>query len=88
MPGIVEHGYAIRIRTRMASLKRIWLRLAIVRKAFRYALPLLSVLTAFCLQGILQHIVPPGIDFPYAFFYLIAAFVSAWYGGYVSGTIA
>ena len=39
-------------------------------------------------QGILQRYIPKGIDFPYAFFYLIAAFVSAWYGGYVPGALA
>jgi PAS domain S-box-containing protein len=55
--------------------------------AFRYSLPVLTVLLALLTKAILQHYVPKGIDFPYAFFYLIAAFVSAWYGGYVPGTL-
>ena len=38
--------------------------------------------------GALQRLVPKESDFPYAFFYLIAAFVSAWYGGYVPGALA
>ncbi len=29
-----------------------------------------------------------GRGFPYAFFYLIAVFAVAWYGGYVPGAIA
>jgi hypothetical protein len=45
------------------------------------------VLAALLLQGIVQHLLPQGIDFPYAFFYLLAAFASAWYGGYVSGIL-
>ena len=43
---------------------------------------------ALFLHGGLQQILPKGSDFPYAFFYLIAAFASAWYGGYVSGALA
>jgi PAS domain S-box-containing protein len=71
----------------MAFLKRI-LRRSWVRRAFRYALPFLSILGALFTQGILQHFLPVGADFPYAFFYLLAAFASAWYGGYVSGALA
>ena len=59
-----------------------------VRRIFRYSLPFVSILGALFAQGIVQHFVPPSMDFPYAFFYLIAAFVSAWYGGYVAGVLA
>lgn len=68
-------------------LTKIWRKTA-VRQVFRYSLPFLTVLAALVSQGILQHLVPKEIDFPYAFFYLIAAFVSAWYGGYVAGALA
>jgi PAS domain S-box-containing protein len=71
----------------MAWLKRITRR-SWVRKAFRYALPFLSILAALFAQGILQNLLPHGADFPYAFFYLVAAFASAWYGGYVPGVLA
>ena len=59
-----------------------------VRHVLRYALPFFAILAALLGQGILQRIVPREIDFPYAFFYLIATFVSAWYGGYVPGALA
>ncbi|HTA45235.1 MAG TPA: ATP-binding protein [Bryobacteraceae bacterium] len=52
---------------------------------FRYSLPAISMIAALITQGILQRFVPAKLDFPYAFFYLTAAFVSAWYGGYVPG---
>ena len=71
----------------MAWLKRISRR-SWVRRAFRYALPFLSILAALFAQGILQNLLPHGADFPYAFFYLMAAFASAWYGGYVPGALA
>jgi len=54
---------------------------------FRYSLPVLTLGGAVLLQAILQSLLPKNIDFPYAFFYLVAAFVSAWYGGYVPGVI-
>lgn len=55
---------------------------------FRYLLPLLSIGAALLIQGSLQRFVPKDVDFPYAFFYLMAAFASAWYGGYVPGILA
>jgi PAS domain S-box-containing protein len=55
---------------------------------FRHSLPVLSVLAALLMQGLLQHFLPAHLDFPYAFLYLIAAFASAWYGGYVPGAVA
>src|SRR6266699_3625362 len=60
----------------------------VVPFALPFVLPLVSIAAALIAQGALQQIVPKGIDFPYAFFYLIAAFVSAWYGGYLSGALA
>jgi PAS domain S-box-containing protein len=45
-------------------------------------------MAALLAQGGLQHYLPKHSDFPFAFFYLIAAFASAWYGGYVPGTLA
>jgi PAS domain S-box-containing protein len=56
--------------------------------SIRYSLPVLTIAAALTVQGILQLYIPKGVDFPYAFFYLIAAFVSAWYGGYGSGIVA
>ncbi len=58
------------------------------KTAFRYSLPVITIFGAMLTQGILQRYVPRGVDFPYAFFYLIAAFVSAWYGGYAPGALA
>jgi signal transduction histidine kinase/ActR/RegA family two-component response regulator len=55
---------------------------------FRYALPFLGVFAALLMQGALALVLPKGTDFPYAFFYLIAVFVTAWFGGYVPGAIA
>jgi len=63
-------------------LKRSWMK-----TAFRYSLPILTVLGALLTQGILQRFLSKGTDFPFAFFYLIAAFVSAWFGGYVPGAL-
>lgn len=71
----------------MASSKRNWKHSAVVREAARCGLSFLSVFAALILQGIVQSILPKGFDFPYAFFYLFAAFASAWYGGYFSGTL-
>lgn len=74
-------------RLRTAS-KRLWKVSGVTRTALRYGLPFVSIVGALCLQGALQHILPKGHDFPYAFLYLLAAFVSAWYGGYGPGTLA
>jgi signal transduction histidine kinase/ActR/RegA family two-component response regulator len=43
---------------------------------------------AVCLQTLLTAILRKGQDFPFAFFYLIAVFVTAWSGGYLPGAIA
>jgi signal transduction histidine kinase/CheY-like chemotaxis protein len=54
----------------------------------RYLLPFGAVITALLLQGAVALVVPKGVDFPYAFFYLIAVFAVAWFGGYAPGAIA
>src|SRR5882724_3649916 len=54
----------------------------------RYLLPFLTILVALFLQFGMAAFVPKKTDFPYAFFYLIAIFVTAWFGGYVPGAIA
>lgn len=72
----------------MASAKQNWKSSAIVRKTACYGLSIALVLAALILQGIVQSLLPKGFDFPYAFFYLMAAFASAWYGGYLSGALA
>src|SRR5690242_17453952 len=71
----------------MRLVKRIW-KHRVFRGVARYSLPFLSILAALLTQGVIQHLVPPGTDFPYAFFYLLAAFACAWYGGYLSGALA
>lgn len=40
------------------------------------------------LQSIVAVFVPKGQDFPYPFFYLVAAFAAAWTGGYGPGIVA
>ena len=50
--------------------------------------PYLSILAALLAQGAVSLVVPKGIDFPYAFFYLIAVFAVAWFGGYAPGVVA
>ena len=39
-------------------------------------------------EALFRWSLPKGRDFPYAFFYLIAVFAVAWFGGYVPGAIA
>jgi PAS domain S-box-containing protein len=56
--------------------------------AVRYSLPVVTMLAALLAQGTLQHFLPKDSDFPFAFFYLVAAFVSAWFGGYMPGASA
>lgn len=52
------------------------------------ALGVAAIALALAVQAVLQLVIPRRIDFPYAFLYLIAIFVVAWWGGYVSGIIA
>jgi signal transduction histidine kinase/ActR/RegA family two-component response regulator len=53
----------------------------------RYALPFWTILVALLIQGALQATVDKGQNFPYALFYLVAIFVTAWIGGYIPGVI-
>lgn len=54
----------------------------------RYLLPFAALVAALLTQAAVAVVVPKHVDFPYAFFYLIAIFVVAWYGGYAPGAIA
>jgi hypothetical protein len=54
----------------------------------RIVLPVAAIGVALACQGLLQMALPKGSDFPFAFLYLIAVFVVAWRGGYLSGVIA
>ena len=69
-----------------ARLKRIWK--TPLSPLSRAALPVLAILLALASQGVLQWLLPKGADFPYAFFYLIAIFVVAWWAGYLPGVSA
>ncbi len=51
----------------------------------RYLLPVSTVVAALLLNVVTIWMLPRGSDFPYAFYYLIAVFVAAWYGGYLPG---
>jgi PAS domain S-box-containing protein len=58
------------------------------RPLVRYLLPFLTMLVAVGIQFAIALFVPKQVDFPYVFFFLIAIFISAWFGGYVPGVIA
>jgi signal transduction histidine kinase/CheY-like chemotaxis protein len=51
-------------------------------------LPFAGIAAALSIQAILQLFMRKGTDFPFSFFYLIAIFVVAWFGGYLSGAAA
>ena len=57
-------------------------------RLIRYLLPFAAIIAAMLTQGAVSLVVTKGVDFPYAFFYLLAVFAVAWYGGYVPGAIA
>jgi signal transduction histidine kinase/CheY-like chemotaxis protein len=54
----------------------------------RILLPPAAIVSALLCQGALQALLPKSVDFPYAFFYLIAIFVVAWWAGYLPGAAA
>src|SRR5580692_1190689 len=54
----------------------------------RILLPPAAIVSALLCQGALQAVLPKNVDFPYAFFYLIAIFVVAWWAGYLPGAVA
>lgn len=52
------------------------------------ALAVAAIVLVLATQAVLQLVIPERLDFPYAFLYLIAVFVLAWWGGYVAGGVA
>src|SRR5258708_14522838 len=68
-PGLLNHEKPIMKKTRRARLNS-------------YLLPFGAIGAALLLQFGLSLALPKGNDFPFAFFYLIAVFIVAWYGGY------
>jgi PAS domain S-box-containing protein len=54
----------------------------------RYVLPFATLLIAICIQFAIALLVPKTVDFPYVLFFLLAIFVTAWFGGYLPGAIA
>src|SRR6185437_10888706 len=57
-------------------------------RVIRYLLPLAAITVAVLIQVALMRFIPKSAQFPYAFFYLTAVFVVAWFGGYIPGAIA
>jgi signal transduction histidine kinase/ActR/RegA family two-component response regulator len=57
-------------------------------RLIRYLLPFGAIFAALLAQGAVARLVPKGVDFPYAFFYLMAVFAVAWFAGYGPGAIA
>ena len=55
---------------------------------FRWLLPLISILAATILHILTALIVGIKNDFPFAFYYLIGVFATAWVGGPIPGVIA
>src|SRR5580658_7782625 len=53
----------------------------------RYLLPFLAITIVLATQATVAQFVPKTVDFPYVFFYLIAIFATAWFGGYGPGAI-
>jgi signal transduction histidine kinase/CheY-like chemotaxis protein len=70
----------------IGRLKRIWKKPP--SRLSRAVLPVAAIGLALASQALLVKLLPKGTDFPYAFFYLIAIFVVAWRGGYLSGVCA
>jgi signal transduction histidine kinase/ActR/RegA family two-component response regulator len=54
----------------------------------RYILPFVAIGLALSIQAALTLVLPKGYDFPFPFFYLLAVFAVAWFGGYLPGGIA
>lgn len=53
----------------------------------RYLLPFVALAMTVGVHVALSKVLPKGMDFPYAFFYLIAVFVVAWVAGYLPGVL-
>ena len=56
--------------------------------AVRLLTPFVAILIAIASQGGLAYLLPKRLDFPYVFLYLIAIFISAWFGGYGAAAIS
>ena len=54
----------------------------------RYLMPFVTVGWALGIQVAVSQFIPPQVDFPYAFLYLVAIFATAWFGGYVPGVVS
>ncbi len=54
----------------------------------RYLLPFVTIAAAIGVQFLIAQFVPKQVDFPYVLFFLLAIFVTAWFGGYVPGALA
>src|SRR5579863_7156963 len=65
-----------------------WLKKNRDSRTFRYLLPVVGIVASMLLQWAIASLLPQNSDFPYAFFYLIAVFASAWVGGYGPGAWA
>ena len=57
------------------------------RPFVRYLLPILTLIVAVGIQLLISLFVPAKVDFPYVFLFLLAIFVTAWFGGYAPGAI-
>jgi signal transduction histidine kinase/CheY-like chemotaxis protein len=53
----------------------------------RYLLPVITLVFAIAIQSAIALFVPKHVDFPYVLFFLLAVFVTAWFGGYVPGAL-
>ncbi|HEY4086195.1 MAG TPA: ATP-binding protein, partial [Bryobacteraceae bacterium] len=56
-------------------------------RLIRYSMPFGALVAALATQFALMSALPKGFDFPYPFFYLIAVFATAWFGGVWPGVI-
>ena len=53
----------------------------------RYSMPFGAIAAALATQFAVMSALPKGFDFPYPFFYLVAVFATAWFGGVWPGVI-
>ena len=53
----------------------------------RYSMPFGAIAVALAAQFAVMSALPKGFDFPYPFFYLVAVFATAWFGGVWPGVI-
>ncbi|HVY93324.1 MAG TPA: DUF4118 domain-containing protein, partial [Bryobacteraceae bacterium] len=53
----------------------------------RYSIPFGAIAVSLVVQFAMTKALPKGFDFPYPFLYLIAVFLTAWFGGIWPGVI-